>query len=357
MERKDPEGENMARTKRGTVAWTSTPASEMPPSALPPGPPVEETLRDSDLLDAYSRAVVGVVERTGPAVVSVSIGAPGPAEEFEPLGAGSGFVVAPDGYIVTNSHVVQGAPRLDITFMNGDKRKAALVGLDESTDLAVVCVNTSGLPYASLGDSTGLRVGQLVIAAGNPYGFQSTVSTGVVSALGRSLRTRQGRLIENIIQHTAPLNPGNSGGPLLDSRGRVIGINTAIIAMAQGIGFAIPADTARTVVAQLISRGKVTRSYLGIVGLRRPLDRRFVRFYKLDRDHAVEIVSLAADGPAAAAGLRRGDIVVAMGGTAVASVDEIFRVLSDWPVGKPLAVSFLRGKDLMETAVAPREAP
>lgn len=347
----------MARTKRGTVAWTSTPASEMPRSAQPPGPPVEETLRDSDLLDAYSRAVVGVVERTGPAVVSISIGAPGPTEEFEPLGAGSGFVVAPDGYIVTNSHVVQGAPRLDITFMNGDKRKAALVGLDESTDLAVVCVNTSGLPYASLGESAGLRVGQLVIAAGNPYGFQSTVSTGVVSALGRSLRTRQGRLIENIVQHTAPLNPGNSGGPLLDSRGRVIGINTAIIAMAQGIGFAIPADTARTVVAQLISRGKVTRSYLGIVGLRRPLDRRFVRFYKLDKDHAVEIVSLAADGPAAEAGLRRGDIVVAMGGAAVASVDEIFRVLSDWPVGKPLAVGFLRGKDLTETSVAPREAP
>jgi S1-C subfamily serine protease len=318
--------------------------------------PDETSLSDSDLLDAYSRAVVGVVERTGPAVVSISIGAPGQEDEFEPVGAGSGFVIAPDGYIVTNCHVVQGAPRIDVTFMNGDRRKASLVGLDESTDLAVVCVSASGLPYASLGESAGLRVGQLVIAAGNPYGFQSTVSTGVVSALGRSLRTRQGRLIENIIQHTAPLNPGNSGGPLLDSRGQVVGINTAIIAMAQGIGFAIPADTARTVVAQLITRGRVTRSYLGIVGLRRPLDRRFVRFYKLEKDHAVEIVSAAGDGPAAAAGLRRGDILVTLGGVPVSSVDEIFRALAEWPVGKPMAVGFIRGKDLQEVVVAPREA-
>jgi len=346
----------MARAKRAAITWTSTPAAGMSGAVLPSGPLPEGTLQDSELLDAYSRAVVGVVERTGPAVVSISIGAAGRPDEFEPMGAGSGFVIAPDGYVVTNSHVVQGAPRIDVTFMNGDSRKAALVGLDESTDLAVVCVNTSGLPYASLGESADLRVGQLVIAAGNPYGFQSTVSTGVVSALGRSLRTRQGRLIENIIQHTAPLNPGNSGGPLLDSRGRVIGINTAIIAMAQGIGFAIPADTARTVVAQLITRGKVTRSYLGIVGLRRPLDRRFVRFYKLEKNYAVEIVSLAADGPAAAAGLRRGDIVVAMGGAAVATVDEMFHVLAEWPVGKPLTVSFLRGKDLKEIPVTPREA-
>ncbi|MGZ5439042.1 MAG: S1C family serine protease [Candidatus Aminicenantales bacterium] len=346
----------MAKTKRATVAWMSTSAGEMAGPHGPAETPTEETLRDSELLDAYSRAVVGVVERNGPAVVSISIGAADRAEEFEPMGAGSGFVIAPDGYILTNSHVVLDAPRIDVTFMNGDRRKASLIGLDESTDLAVVCVNTSGLPYADLGNSAGLRVGQLVIAAGNPYGFQSTVSTGVVSALGRSLRTRQGRLIENVIQHTAPLNPGNSGGPLLDSRGRVIGINTAIIAMAQGIGFAIPADTARSVVSQLITKGKVTRSYLGIVGMRRPLDRRFIRFYRLGKDQAVEIVSLAGDGPAAEAGLRRGDIIVVLGGTAVASVDEIFHVLADWPVAKPMAVGFLRGKDLKETTVTPREA-
>jgi len=346
----------MARTKRSAVAWMSTTGAESAVPSAPPGPPPGEEMRDADLLDAYSRAVVGVVERTGPAVVSISIGAEGRPDEFEPLGAGSGFVIAPDGYILTNCHVVQGAPRIDVTFMDGEKRKASLVGLDESTDLAVVCVTASGLPCASLGGSSGLRVGQLVIAAGNPYGFQSTVSTGVVSALGRSLRSRQGRLIENVIQHTAPLNPGNSGGPLLDSRGHVIGINTAIIAMAQGIGFAIPADTARSVVSQLISKGRVTRSYLGIVGLRRPLDRRFVRFYRLGRDHAVEIISLAADGPAAAAGLRRGDIVVTMGGGPVSSSDEIFHVLAEWPVGKSLTVGFLRGKDLKELEVAPREA-
>ena len=346
----------MAKTKRAAIAWTSTSAAEMAGPHAPAEIPAEETRRDAELLDAYSRAVVGVVERTGPAVVSISIGAAGRAEEFEPMGAGSGFVITPDGYVLTNSHVVLDAPRIDVTFMNGDRRKAGLIGLDESTDLAVVCVDASGLPYASLGESAGLRVGQLVIAAGNPYGFQSTVSTGVVSALGRSLRTRQGRLIENIIQHTAPLNPGNSGGPLLDSRGRVIGINTAIIAMAQGIGFAIPADTARSVVSQLITKGRVTRSYLGIVGMRRPLDRRFVRFYRLAKDQAVEIVSMAADSPAAEAGLHRGDMVVALGGTGVSSVDEIFHVLADWPVGKPVTVGFLRGKDLKEVTVTPIEA-
>jgi S1-C subfamily serine protease len=346
----------MAKTRRPPVKWASTAESEMVPPPRPAAAPQGEALRDADLLDAYSRAVVDVVERTGPAVVSISIGAAGRTEEFEPMGAGSGFVIAPDGYVLTNSHVVLDAPRIDVTFMNGDRRTASLIGLDESTDLAVVRVNASGLPFASLGDSAGLRVGQLVIAAGNPYGFQSTVSTGVVSALGRSLRTRQGRLIENIIQHTAPLNPGNSGGPLLDSRGRVIGINTAIIALAQGIGFAIPANTARTVVSQLISKGRVTRSYLGIVGLRRPLDRRFVRFYRLTKDHAVEINSLAADGPAAQAGLRRGDIIVALGGSAVSSADEIFHVLAEWPVGQSMAVTVLRGKDLKEIAVTPREA-
>jgi S1-C subfamily serine protease len=303
--------------------------------------PGADPLRDAELLDAYSRAVVGVVERTGPAVVSISLGSSAATEEFEPVGAGSGFVIAPDGYIVTNSHVVLKAPRIDVTFTSGDRFRAQLAGLDETTDLAVLCVNAQGLPWASLGESSGLRVGQLVIAAGNPYGFQSTVSTGVVSALGRSLRSRQGRLIENIIQHTAPLNPGNSGGPLLDAQGRVVGINTAIIAMAQGIGFAIPADTARSVVSQLISRGRVTRGYLGIVGLRRPLDRRFVRFYKLAGDHAVEVVSLAAGGPAAQAGLRRGDMVVGMGGA---------------PVGKPLGLRFLRGKEMKEIEAVPREA-
>jgi S1-C subfamily serine protease len=346
----------MGAVKRRPIVWTGVAQPASPSSAGPEEPRAGSALPDAELLDAYSRAVVEVVERTGPAVVSISLGPQGPAEEFEPAGAGSGFVIAPDGYIVTNSHVVRDAARIDVTFTSGDKFRAQLAGQDESTDLAVLCVNAQGLPWASLGDSSGLRVGQLVIAAGNPYGFQSTVSTGVVSALGRSLRSRQGRPIENVVQHTAPLNPGNSGGPLLDSQGRVIGINTAIIALAQGIGFAIPADTARAVVSQLISRGRVTRGYLGVVGLRRPLDRRFVRFYKLAADHAVEIVSVAAGSPAAAAGLRRGDIVVGLGQAAVSSVDDIFRALSEWPVGRPLTVRFLRGKDLKKAEAVPLEA-
>jgi len=346
----------MPGAKRKPVPCLGTFPPAAPDPSVPPPHPSGGPLQDSDLLDAYSRAVVEVVERTGPAVVSISLGAAGEEQEFEPIGAGSGFVVAPDGFIVTNSHVVQNAPRIDVTFTSGDRYRAQLVGLDGSTDLAVVCINASGLPWASLGDSSTLRVGQLVIAAGNPYGFQSTVSTGVVSALGRSLRSQPGRLIENIIQHTAPLNPGNSGGPLLDSRGRVVGINTAIIAMAQGIGFAIPAATARSVVSQLITKGRVTRSYVGIVGLRRPLDRRFVRFYKLASDHAVEIVTVEAGGPSARAGLRRGDIVVAMGGAAVASVDDIFRILTDWQVGTPITVSFLRGKEMKQLEVQPLEA-
>jgi S1-C subfamily serine protease len=346
----------MGRSNKAPVAWTSADASPSASPQGPAGPKTGEARRDSELLDAYSRAVVGVVERVGPAVVSISLGAAEKGDEFEPVGAGSGFVIAPDGYLVTNCHVVQNAPRIDVTFMNGETMKAGLVGLDGSTDLAVLSVGASGLPCASLGESSGLRVGQLVIAAGNPYGFQSTVSTGVVSALGRSLRTRQGRLIENVIQHTAPLNPGNSGGPLLDSRGRVVGINTAIIAMAQGIGFAIPADMARSVVSQLINKGKVTRSHLGIVVVRRPLDRRFVRFFKLPMDQAVEIVSLKPGGPADVAGLRRGDIVVTVNGQPVASVDGIFRILAEWPVGKAIAVSYLRGKNLEHRDITPTES-
>jgi S1-C subfamily serine protease len=342
--------------KKASFTWTRADTDGSQAAQSPTGSRSEEAIRDSELLDAYSRAVVDVVDRVGPAVVSISLGAADRGNEFEPIGAGSGFVVAPDGYLVTNCHVVQNAPRIEVTFMNGDRLKANLVGLDESTDLAVICVNASGLPHASLGESSGLRVGQLVIAVGNPYGFQSTVSTGVVSALGRSLRSRKGLLIENIVQHTAPLNPGNSGGPLLDSRGRVVGINTAIIAMAQGIGFAVPADTARSVVSQLINKGKVTRSYLGLVGLRRPLDRRFVRFYQLAKDEAVEIVSLDEGGPAGRSGLRCGDIVLTMNGEPVSSVDAIFRVLAEWPVGKPLALSFLRGKDLKQAEVTPVEA-
>jgi S1-C subfamily serine protease len=346
----------MGKPLKLPVSWHEAPAGGEDSAPFSGPDETSSGLQDSELLDAYSRAVIGVVGAVGPSVVSISIGKTSKADEFEPVGAGSGFVIAPDGYIVTNCHVVQGAPKIEAAFTDGSRRKATLVGMDPSTDLALIAVNASGLPFARLGESGGLKVGQLVIATGNPFGFQSTVSTGVISALGRALRSQQGRLIENVIQHTAPLNPGNSGGPLLDSRARVVGINTAIIAMAQGIGFSIPADTARWVVSQLISQGRVRRSYLGIVGLRRPLDRRFVRFYQLARDHAVEVVSMDDAGPAKKAGLRVGDIILNLDKESVSSIDDIYRILGEWPVGEAMKVSALRGKNLKEFSVTPIEA-
>jgi len=328
-------------------------------SAKPAGAPCQvphSEMSNVELLDAYSRAVISVVEHVGPAIVSISVGKESQEAGFEPLGAGSGFLITPDGYILTNSHVVSLAKKIEAIFIDGKRLSATPVGEDPSTDLAVIRVTGSGLPFATLGDSSGLQVGQLVIAMGNPFGFQSTVSTGVVSALGRSLRSRQGRLIENIIQHTAPLNPGNSGGPLLDSQGRVVGINTAIIAMAQGIGFAVPANTAKWVVTQILTQGRVRRGYLGLVGYRRHLDRRLVRFYKLNSDYGVEIAALEADGPARRAGLRVGDIVVAAAGKAVASVDDIFSLLGEKPVGEPLRITLIRLKDKLELDIVPDEA-
>lgn len=221
----------MGKPIKVPVSWHKAPAGGEDSAPFSGPDETSSGLQDSELLDAYSQAVIGVVGTVGH-VVSISIGKTSKADEFEPVGAGSEFVIAPDGYIVTNCHVVQGAPKIEAAFSDGSRRKATLVGMDPSTDLALISVNASGLPFARLGESGGLKVGQLVIATGNPFGFQSTVSTGVISALGRSLRSQQGRLIENVIQHTAPLNPGNSGGPLLDSRARVVGINTAIIAMA-----------------------------------------------------------------------------------------------------------------------------
>ena len=219
----------------------------------------------------------------------------------------------------------------------------------------MIRADASGLMCAVLGDSSALRAGQLVIAMGNPFGFQSTVSTGVVSALGRALRSREGRLIENIIQHTAPLNPGNSGGPLLDSRGKAVGINTAIIMMAQSIGFSIPSNTARWVVSQLLTHGKVRRAFLGIAARPRPLDRRLVRYHGLSGDRAVEVLSLEPESPADRAGLRVSDLIVAVNGQKVASVDDLHRFLGEWPIGEPLALTVVRGKSKTDLTVVPTE--
>jgi len=315
-----------------------------------------EDKSDVELLDAYSRAVIAVAEAIGPAVVSIAINKLSRGDEPEPGGAGSGTIIAPDGYILTNDHVVHDAKQLSVSLTNGTTLSANVVGTDPATDLAVVRADSSNLPFAALGDSASLRVGQLVIAIGNPFGFQSTVSTGVVSALGRALRSRDGRLIENIIQHTAPLNPGNSGGPLVDSRGRIVGINTAIILGAQGIGFTIPSDTAKWVVSQLLAHGRVRRGSLGISAQQRPLSRRMVRFHNLSREFAVEVLSIVPNSPASQGGIRKGDLIVAIDGTEVSNVDHLHRFLSEWPIGKAVKITLLRGQERLQIGITPSEA-
>jgi len=316
--------------------------------------PVEAS--DLELLDAYSRAVINVVDAVGPAVVSVMIGGSGRGRGPEVTGAGSGVIFTPDGYILTNSHVVHKAGRLEVMMTDGRQLQATLIGEDPSTDLAVIRIDAFGLPYASFGNSRALRVGQLVIAIGNPLGFQSTVSTGVVSALGRSLRGVGGRLIEEIIQTDVPLNPGNSGGPLVDSRGRVIGVNTAIIRMAQGISFSVPIDTAKWVIPQLLTHGRVRRGILAIGGQQRPLDRRLTRALHLNQSHAVEVISVEPSGPGARAGLREGDLILSINERIVTSVDDLHRFLAEWPLGNAATLNILRGMEQKRIEVLPVEA-
>ena len=308
---------------------------------------------DTELLDAYSRAVSSVVEQVGPAVVSIAVKMKTATNNGEQAGAGSGVIIAPDGYILTNSHVVHGASAIQIEMLDGSEAGATLVGDDPATDLALIRASGSGMPFAELDDSGKLKAGQVVIAMGNPLGFQSTVSTGVVSALGRAMRSQSGRLIENIIQHTAPLNPGNSGGPLLDTRGRVIGINTAIIRQAQGIGFAVPSNTAVWIVSQLLQHGKIRRGYLGIGGQQRPLSRQLVRYYNLPNQYGVEILSIEKDGPAKAAGLMTGDIVIAINDKPMQSIDEVHRLLTEWRADSVLVLTVIRLNEKIVFEVTP----
>jgi S1-C subfamily serine protease len=311
---------------------------------------------ETELLDAYSQAVVGVVEEVGPAVVSISR-----ASRRGPAGAGSGVVFAPDGYVLTNAHVAEGARELELGFTDGTTSAARVVGVDHATDIAVVRATGPAPKHAAFGSSAALRVGQLVVAIGNPLGFSSTVSAGVVSALGRTMRARDGRAMENIIQSDVALNPGNSGGPLVDSRGRVVGVNTAIILGAQGISFSVPIDTAKWVVGELMTTGKVRRGWLGIAGQNRPLSpsmrRELARRLGLEHTSGVEVTGFDDRGPAAKSGLRVGDIVVGVDGKRVASVDDLHRALQRWPIEKALALAVLRARDLLDVAVAPVEAP
>ena len=312
---------------------------------------------DRELLDAYSRAVVSVVEHVGPAVVSIAAGTRRPGATAGVVGAGSGVIFTPDGYVLTNRHVVNEATDLAVTLTDGSTLGATLVGNDAATDLAVIRAEGSGLPIAQFGESASLRAGQLVVAIGNPFGFQSTVSAGVISALGRSLRSATGRLIENVIQTDVALNPGNSGGPLVDTRTRVIGINTAIIRMAQGISLAIPIDTAKWVVSELLAHGRVRRAYLGIVGQTRPIDSHVARRHALSASHAVQVVSVEPRAPAAIAGLREGDLIVALNERPVHTVDDMHRMLVGWPLGDALKAGVIRENRRFEVAMVPLEGP
>ena len=307
---------------------------------------------NEDLLDAYSRAVVSVVEQVGPAVVSIAR-----TSQRGPAGAGSGVVFTPDGYVLTNAHVVEGAHELELGFTDGVTGSAQLVGLDHATDIAVIRTGARAPRVAEFGQSSTLRVGQLVVAIGNPLGFSSTVSAGVVSALGRTMRARDGRAMEGIVQSDVALNPGNSGGPLVDSRGRVVGVNTAIILGAQGLSFSIPIDTATWVVGELMTSGRVRRGWLGIVGQNRPLARELVRRLGIERLSGVEVSGFDERGPAAKSGLQRGDIVVGIGEFPVASVDDIHRALQKWPASpSPLKLQVVRERALVDVDVLPAEA-
>jgi len=311
-----------------------------------------------EALDAYSKAVVGAVELVGPAVVSIYVGAdsnPGEGAGRERGGAGSGVVVTPDGYVLTNEHVVQRVEEARVAFVDGRSVPAVVVGRDPATDLAVLRAQAAALPYARLASAKQLRAGQLVVAVGNPLGFESTVSAGVVSALGRSLRSRQGRLIEGIVQHTAALNPGNSGGPLVDARGRVVGINTAIIAMAQGIGFAVPAATAQWVLTEILTQGRVRRAYLGISVRDRPIDLRLVRALGLSVTRATEVIGRDESGPAVESDLRPGDLIVGVNEAQVNGVDALHRHLSRWPVGSPLTLVIVRRTQSLKVTLTPRD--
>jgi S1-C subfamily serine protease len=291
------------------------------------------------LLDAYSQAVIQVVERVSPAVISVS-----GRDENGRGGSGSGFIVTPDGYAITNSHVVDGRLKLQAETNEGDRLRVDLVGDDPATDLALVRLAANGLPYTQLGDSDALRVGQLVIAMGSPLGLPSTVSTGVVSALGRSMRARDGRLIENIVQHAAPINPGNSGGPLVDSRGLIVGINTAIIAMAQGLGFAIPSNTAQWVLQEILTHGSVRRRQLGIVAHVTRLPRTLVRELDLLADQGVEVREVMPRSVADLAGIRPDDVIVALAGRLVTSIDDLHRLLMTIPADQGFELTVIRGE-------------
>src|SRR5271170_3396530 len=289
--------------------------------------PVQSLPNDDELLDSYSQSVTRAVEKVGPAVVNIRVQKAGRERQTESGGSGSGFVIAPDGFILTNSHVVHGADKLEVTLADGQVYRATLVGEDPETDLAVVRINASQLAHARLGNSKSIRVGQIAVAIGSPFGFQQTVTAGVVSTLGRSMRSQSGRLIDNVIQTDAALNPGNSGGPLVNSRGEVIGVNTAIILPAQGICFAIASNTAEFVAAWLIKEGHLRRSWIGVSGQTAAIHPRIARFHHLPAEQGILVLGVEPGSPAAAATMREGDTLIAFKGESLTSIDDLQRML------------------------------
>jgi len=311
---------------------------------------------DAALLDEYSRTVVSAVERVAPSVVNIEVQQRSKNQRRDIAGNGSGFLITPDGFILTNSHVVHGATRITVNFSDGRDYPAQLIGDDPETDLAVIRIDAPQLVHVRLADSESLRVGQLAIAIGNPFGFQASVTAGVISALGRSMYSQSGRLIDNIIQTDAALNPGNSGGPLVNSAGEVIGVNTAMIRPAQGICFAIASNTARLVAGLLIRDGRIRRSYIGVAGQNVPLHRRVVRFYDLPLETSVLVVSVEKNSPAERAGLREGDLIVGFNSQPIGSVHDLHKVLVGEQIGVGASLTIIRHTEKLELPILPAES-
>ena len=317
------------------------------------GPNDTTALSDDELLDAYSQAVIGAAEKVSPSVVNIEVSN---GDRRRGGGSGSGFVFTPDGFLLTNSHVVHGASKIEVTLLDGRRGEAQLIGDDPETDLAVIRVNAPNLISVALGDSNKIHVGQLAIAIGNPYGFQYSVTAGVVSALGRSLRSGTGRLIDNVIQTDAALNPGNSGGPLINSRGEVIGVNTAVILPAQGICFATAINTAKFVAGQLIKEGRVRRSYIGVMAQVVPLHRRLVRYHNLAVESGVFVVSTDPGSPASKAGVQEGDVIVAYDDRPIEGIDDLHRLLTDQKVGVESNLTVIRRNEKLALSITPEES-
>jgi S1-C subfamily serine protease len=321
----------------------------------------EAVISDEEILDAYSNAVVSVAEKVSPSVVKIEIEqktAPNQNRRGRPQpqgGSGSGFIFTPDGFILTNSHVVHNSSKLTVVLHDGSRFDANLVGEDPDTDLAVIRINAPNLQALKLGSSSNLKVGQMAIAVGNPYGFQTTVTAGIVSALGRSLRANSGRLIDDIVQTDAALNPGNSGGPLVNSRGEVIGVNTAVILPAQGICFAVAVDTAKFVASRLIRDGRIRRSYIGVAGQNVPVPRKIVRHFNLTSENGILVISMEKDSPAELAGLREGDVIIAFADTPISGIDELHRLLTEERLGKREWMTVIRGTEKMNISIVPAE--